>query len=113
VQATGKGTPQGGIVSPLLANVYLNELDQWMKKWTDGNRGGDESWTYVRYADDFLIMTNGRKYRAQDMMEEVESFLGEELRLELSQKKVQCHSRRGWLELPGIRPPSRLHFWRM
>ena len=87
VQATGKGTPQGGIVSPLLANVYLNELDQWMKKWTDGNRGGDESWTYVRYADDFLIMTNGRKYRAQDMMEEVESFLGEELRLELSQKK--------------------------
>jgi group II intron reverse transcriptase/maturase len=86
-QTTGKGTPQGGVVSPLLANVYLNELDQWMKKWTDGERGGDESWTYVRYADDFLIMTNGRKYRAQDMMEEVESFLAEELRLELSQKK--------------------------
>jgi len=87
VQVTGKGTPQGGVVSPLLANVYLNELDQWIQKWMDGKRGGDESWTYVRYADDFLIMTNGRKYRAQDMMKEVKDFLAEELHLELSQEK--------------------------
>ena len=87
VQTTGKGTPQGGVVSPLLANVYLNELDQWIQKWTDGLRGSDESWAYTRYADDFLIMTNGRKYVAQDMMEEVESFLAEELHLELSQEK--------------------------
>jgi group II intron reverse transcriptase/maturase len=87
VQVTGKGTPQGGVVSPLLANVYLNELDQWIQKWTDGPRSGEENWTYVRYADDFLIMTNGRKDVAEDMMEEVEGFLAEELHLELSQEK--------------------------
>jgi group II intron reverse transcriptase/maturase len=87
VQVTGKGTPQGGVISPLLANVYLDKLDQWIQEWTDGSRGGEEHWTYVRYADDFLIMTDGRKYVAQDMMEEVESFLAEELRLELSQEK--------------------------
>lgn len=87
VQVTGKGTPQGGVVSPLLANVYLDRLDQWIQKWTDGARGSDESWTYTRYADDFLVMTNGRKHRAQDMMEEVEGFLSEELHLELSEEK--------------------------
>ena len=87
VQVTGKGTPQGGVVSPLLANVYLNELDHWIQKWTDGPKGGSESWIYVRYADDFLIMTNGRKYVAEDMMEEVENFLAEELHLRLSQGK--------------------------
>lgn len=87
VNVTGKGTPQGGVISPLLANVYLNELDQWIKQWTDGKRCDDESWTYVRYADDFLIMTNDRKHVAEDMMGEVENFLAEELHLELSPEK--------------------------
>jgi group II intron reverse transcriptase/maturase len=87
VQVTGRGTPQGGIVSPLLANVYLNELDQWIKGWTEGKRGGDENWTYVRYADDFLIMTDGPKSRAEGMMGEIKSFLEEELRLKLSAEK--------------------------
>ncbi|MCS4044890.1 group II intron reverse transcriptase/maturase, partial [Salinibacter ruber] len=32
------GTPQGGIVSPVLANIYLNELDQWAKQWTNLDR---------------------------------------------------------------------------
>jgi Retron-type reverse transcriptase len=31
------GTPQGGIISPLLANIYLDELDQWIRKWTGGS----------------------------------------------------------------------------
>jgi RNA-directed DNA polymerase len=96
VQVTGKGTPQGGVVSPLLANVYLNELDQWIKKWTDGERGGDENWSYARYADDFLIMTDGRKSEAEGMMDKVERFLAEELRLDLSpQKSSLTHAMEG------------------
>ncbi|MCS4195167.1 group II intron reverse transcriptase/maturase, partial [Salinibacter ruber] len=87
VQVTGKGTPQGGIVSPLLANVYLNELDQWIKKWTEGPKGGPENWTYVRYADDFMILTNGDKGAAEAMKGRVEEFLDEELNLRLSQEK--------------------------
>jgi RNA-directed DNA polymerase len=87
VHVTGKGTPQGGIISPLLANVYLNVLDQWIKRWTEGKRGGNEHWSYVRYADDFLIMTDGPKHKAEGMMEEVEDFLSEELHLKLSARK--------------------------
>jgi group II intron reverse transcriptase/maturase len=91
------GTPQGGIVSPLLANVYLNELDQWVKEWTETDNweakqrrnGGKGNWHYVRYADDFLLMTNGRKGRAEKMMERVEDFLTEELNLTLSEEKSE------------------------
>jgi RNA-directed DNA polymerase len=46
-QPTERGTPQGGVISPLLANVYLNPLDQQM---------GRAGWEMVRYADDFVIL---------------------------------------------------------
>lgn len=104
VHVSGKGTPQGGVVSPLLANIYLNELDQWIKKWTDKNpnerqrrrRRGKGSWEYVRYADDFLILGNGPKHHAEKMMERVEGFLDEELSLELSEKKSElAHAQDG------------------
>lgn len=43
-----KGIPQGGVISPLLANIYLNQLDRELEK--RGHR-------FVRYADDFCIYT--------------------------------------------------------
>lgn len=46
-QPTGRGTPQGGVISPLLANLYLNPLDHQMEK---------AGWEMVRYADDFVIL---------------------------------------------------------
>jgi RNA-directed DNA polymerase len=46
-QPTERGTPQGGVISPLLANLYLNPLDQQMEK---------TGWAMVRYADDFVIL---------------------------------------------------------
>jgi group II intron reverse transcriptase/maturase len=101
VQVTGKGTPQGGIVSPLLANVYLNELDQWIKQWTEGPKGGSESWTYVRYADDFMILTNGDKGAAEAMKGRVEEFLDEELNLKLSQKKSSIRHAQDGLSFLG------------
>lgn len=97
VHVTGKGTPQGGVVSPLLANIYLNELDHWIQRWTDKTqnerkrrrRRGRGTWQYVRYADDFLILTNGPKHHAERMMERVEEYLDEELKLDLSEKKSE------------------------
>lgn len=91
------GTPQGGIISPLLANIYLDALDQWIGKWTESTktdrerrrRRGKGSWSYVRYADDFLIMGSGRKHRAEAMMRRVETFIDEELNLALSDKKSE------------------------
>lgn len=46
-QPTGRGTPQGAVISPLLANLYLNPLDHLMEK---------TGWAMVRYADDFVIL---------------------------------------------------------
>lgn len=96
VQESMFGTPQGGIVSPLLANIYLNELDQWAAQWTGLSgkekerrwKRGKGNWHYVRYADDFLFMTNGRKARAERMMGKLERFIEEELDLTLSTKKT-------------------------
>lgn len=49
VQREGKGTPQGGVISPLLANLYLHYvLDKWMDKTHPGVR-------FVRYADDVIV----------------------------------------------------------
>lgn len=91
------GTPQGGIVSPLLANVYLNELDRWVKQWTEisetekrrRRKRGEGNWKYVRYADDFLMLCNGRKAEAEQMEERLRNFLDEELSLTLSKKKTE------------------------
>jgi RNA-directed DNA polymerase len=47
------GTPQGGVISPLLANIVLNELD---RQWDTGTDG-----VLVRYADDFVVMCRTRR----------------------------------------------------
>lgn len=96
-QESAIGTPQGGIVSPVLANIYLNELDQWVKKWTELTRRehdlrrahGKGAWHYARYADDFLFQTSGTKDRAKKMLGRLEDFLEEELHLTLSEKKTE------------------------
>src|SRR5437763_1353948 len=75
---TKLGTPQGGIVSPLLANVYLHELDKFMRKYTGlpqtaktaRRKAGLANYTYVRYADDFVILCNGTRTQAEAMREE-------------------------------------------
>lgn len=91
------GTPQGGIVSPLLANVYLNELDQWVKRFTDISRSektkrrreGKGNWKYVRYADDFLMLCNGFKSEAEQMEDRLRDYLSKDLELSLSKKKTK------------------------
>ena len=53
VQAQRRGTPQGGVISPLLANCYLHILDRiWQRRHLKGKLGAH----LVRYADDFVVM---------------------------------------------------------
>ena len=52
-----RGVPQGGVISPLLSNIYLNEIDSMLQRAKDVT--SDERWTrleYVRFADDLVVM---------------------------------------------------------
>lgn len=91
------GTPQGGIVSPLLANIYLHELDTYMESnylnlskndRAKRRRHGEANFWYVRYADDFVVLTNGTKAQALAMKEELKGVL-ENMGLTLSEEKTQ------------------------
>jgi RNA-directed DNA polymerase len=94
---TESGTPQGGIISPLLANIYLNELDKYMERYTAlswnqryfRRKKGLANFIHVRYADDFVILSNGTKRQAEAMKEEIYNFLKRDLRLELSKDKTK------------------------
>jgi group II intron reverse transcriptase/maturase len=81
VRTTTAGTPQGGVVSPLLANVYLNDLDRiWTA--TCSHLG-----QLVRYADDFVILCRTRT-QAEQALVRVREIMGQ-LRLELHPAKTR------------------------
>ncbi|MFI0772721.1 group II intron reverse transcriptase/maturase [Streptomyces sp. NPDC021218] len=83
---TTSGSPQGGILSPLLANIALSVLDdfaaeQWSSVMTtrrDRERRrhrGLPTWRLVRYADDFVIMVHGTREHVEELREQVSRVL--------------------------------------
>ena len=93
------GTPQGGILSPLLANIALSELDdyfdqQWRrdmstdKQRAKRRRNGLGNWRLVRYADDFVLMVSGQRHHAEALREEVAAVLAP-LGLRLAPEKTR------------------------
>jgi RNA-directed DNA polymerase len=94
LNANGKrGVPQGGVLSPLVANVYLNELDEAMEEeGKKRRRGGQwERVIYTRYADDMVVLIDGHR-RWQPPVEEIKKRLGLELRkveVELNEEKTR------------------------
>ena len=124
-----KGTPQGGIISPLLANIVLNELDRWVEsQWQDNpivtqyqrqvNQNGSvnngngyaamkktqlKEMRIVRYADDFRIFCRTRE-GAQRTMIAVKQWLEQRLRLEVSPEKTRVvNLRKQYSEFLGIK----------
>jgi RNA-directed DNA polymerase len=91
------GIPQGGIVSPLLANIYLNAFDKWwLEKYGTKTvaerqrerRNGKGAVQLLRYMDDFILLTSGPKAYAEAVRDEVAKFLSTELHLTLSPEKT-------------------------
>jgi RNA-directed DNA polymerase len=100
---THTGTPQGGILSPLLANIALSVLDEhFQRKWDAFSigtkfpgqrrqrlrRAGGAVHKIVRYADDFVILVSGAEHHAQQLWDEVAQVLAP-MGLNLSAEKTR------------------------
>jgi RNA-directed DNA polymerase len=122
-RSTHTGTPQGGILSPLLANIALSVLDEhFTRKWEalgpywrrqKLRRQGVPAYRLVRYADDFVVMVGGTRTDAEALWNEVTTVLSTVgLRLSVEKSRV-CHidegldflgfriQRRSWQGRPG------------
>ena len=91
LKATGKkGVPQGGVISPLLSNVYLTEVDRMLEKATETTRSGKFTHVqYARFADDMVILIDAHP-RQDWLVRAVERRLREEfakLRVEINEDK--------------------------
>lgn len=110
--ATSKGVPQGGVISPLLSNIMLNEFDQYLHdiylskkvrkdRWYWNRTIQDErpiaaqesrQWrpavAYCRYADDFILVVKGTKQQAEAIRDECRDFLEGKLELTLNMDKT-------------------------
>jgi RNA-directed DNA polymerase len=96
---TISGTPQGGILSPMLANIALSVLDDFAaEQWTTvmatrrdrerRRKRGLPTWRLVRYADDFVIMVHGTQEHVEELREQVSEVLAR-MGLVLSSAKTQ------------------------
>jgi len=107
---TVKGVPQGGVVSPLLANIVLNRLDWFLhgkaKYGNVSNRAryhGEPNLRFVRYADDWCVfLTRANKQYAESLKEEIREVLLDLCGLELSAEKTKVTHVRDGFEFLGF-----------
>ncbi|MBI3633170.1 MAG: group II intron reverse transcriptase domain-containing protein [Candidatus Vogelbacteria bacterium] len=97
----GVGLPLGNLTSQLLVNVYMNKFDQFMKHKVKAKY-------YIRYADDFVIMSQDRKW-LEEVLLKIKEFLHTNLKLELHPNKVSIETLSsgvdflGWVNFPDHR----------
>lgn len=96
-----KGLPLGNVTSQLFANVYLNELDQFVKHKLKEK-------CYIRYCDDFIVLNNSKK-NLEKKTEAIRRFLATRLRLNLHPNKIMIRKLHqgvdflGWVNFPNHR----------
>jgi len=91
-QPTEAGTPQGAVISPLLANIYLNPLDHSMAK------AGKEM---VRYADDFVVLCQSQQ-EAQETLEQIRAWVEQAgLKLHPTKTRIVDASQKGGFDFLG------------
>lgn len=109
-----QGTPQGGVISPMLANVALSSFDYYIRHFTDA--------IMIRYADDFVILCKS-KTQAKQIKEDIAKYLYETIGLTLSKEKTHItHIKDGFNFLGftfrkypkrGIRNPKSIDDYKM
>ena len=111
VQPTEKGVPQGGVISPLLANAVLNKLDWFLHDQgmhgnvrTRGYYAGRPDVRFARYADDWCVfITRGSKRYAERLRDKIRDFLWTTCGLELSVEKTHVTHVRDGFDFLGCR----------
>lgn len=94
-QIPGKGMPLGNLTSQFFANVYLSELDYFVKHKLRAKY-------CIRYVDDFVILERNREL-LEYYLEEIEEFLESELEIELHPEKTRVMPLHGGVSLLGFR----------
>lgn len=112
------GSPQGGIISPMLSNIYLAVLDERYGRWSlrpgerpqnaadrrlYDRRRGRPVFFMVRYADDFVVLVEGTYEQAEAERCALAQFLKEELHMELSIEKTKITDVREGFDFLGYR----------
>src|SRR5262245_8525420 len=90
------GTPQGGVISPLLANLYMNRL---LKGWRNTKRGEQFQARVVNYADDFVILSRDHAMEALEWTRHVVTRLGltlNEAKTSIKQANKECFNFLGY-----------------
>src|ERR1700730_9841971 len=121
LKATGtKGVPQGGVISPLLSNIYLNEVDRMLERAKAVTRYGKyTAIEYARFADDIVVLVDAHPRHAW-LLKAVRKRLGEELaklEVEVNEEKTRVADlatgdRVGFLGFDVYRVRSRNGVWR-
>ena len=88
-----RGIPIGNLTSQFFSNIYLNELDQFIKHTVKVNY-------YVRYADDFVFLSPDKSY-LEALLPQIEKFLRERLDLELHPQKISYRKFRSGVDFLG------------
>jgi RNA-directed DNA polymerase len=112
-RASSEGVPQGGVISPLLSNIMLNEFDQYLEARYLSKKARKDRWywnhsikigrapaiaenrqwkpavAYCRYADDFIVIVKGCKAEAEAIRDECREFLEGRLKLTLNMDKTR------------------------
>jgi len=107
IYPTVQGVPQGGVISPLLSNIYLNQLDKiWKAKGYDKRRSYNAH--LIRYADDFVILSDRDLSSVSKLLRQIIERLG----LQFNEEKTRIVHAGDGLDFLGFRFVRRMNPWK-
>ncbi|MHB8560846.1 MAG: group II intron reverse transcriptase/maturase, partial [Thermoplasmataceae archaeon] len=107
IHSQDKGTPQGSPLSPLLANIYLDQLDKQWKSSGLQNRYGEDA-HLIRYADDYLVLLTGNPAVAKKKLDEIM----QDLDLTMNAEKTRIVKAEEGFDFLGFRFVRQYSQWR-